>query len=51
MMTWGLQPLGLLPIGAAAEVIGTPYAIGIGGAIVAALAVVFIVFSPTLRRL
>ena len=51
MMTWGLQPLGLLPIGAAAEVIGAPYAVGVGGALVAATALAFLLFSRTLRRL
>lgn len=51
MMTWGLQPLGLLPIGAAAEVIGAPWAMGISGAIVAAAALLFLLLCPTLRRL
>jgi hypothetical protein len=51
MMTWGLQPLGLLPIGAAAEYIGAPLAVGIGGGAVAVLALVFLAMSPTLRRL
>jgi len=45
MMMWGFQPLGLLPIGAAAEVLGTPLAIRIGGIIVASVAFVFLVFS------
>jgi MFS family permease len=51
MMTWGLQPLGLLPIGAAAEYIGAPLAVGIGGGAVAVLALVFLAMSPTLRKL
>jgi MFS family permease len=51
MMMWGLQPLGLLPIGAAAEVIGAPWAIAIGGALVVASSLGFLAFSSTLRRL
>ena len=51
MMTWGLQPLGLLPIGAAAETIGAPMAVAIGGGIVAVLGLGMLLFSPRLRRL
>jgi MFS family permease len=51
MMMWGLQPLGLLPIGAAAEVIGASLAVRIGGAVVASVAFGFLLFSRTLRRL
>jgi MFS family permease len=51
MMMWGLQPLGLLPIGAAAEVIGASLAVRIGGAVVASVALGFLLFSRTLRRL
>jgi MFS family permease len=51
MMTWGLQPLGLLPIGAASEAIGAPMAVAIGGAIVAVMGLGMLLVSPRLRRL
>jgi len=51
MMTWGLQPLGLLPIGAAAEAIGAPMAVAIGGGIVVVLGLSMFIFSPRLRNL
>jgi len=51
MATWGLQPLGVLPIGAAAEAIGTPLAIASGGSLVVAVSLGLLGFSPTLRRL
>lgn len=51
MMEHGLQPLGLLPIAAAAEVIGAPIAVGISGAIVALYSLWALVFQPSLRKL
>ncbi len=51
MMTWGLQPLGVLPIGAAAQAIGAPWAVGIGGMVVVAMALGMLAFSPKLRGL
>ncbi len=51
MMTWGMQPLGLLPIGAAAEQIGAPLAVAIGGGIVAAMGLAMLIFSRRLREL
>jgi MFS family permease len=32
MMTWGLQPLGVLPFGVLADTVGVAFAIGLGGA-------------------
>jgi hypothetical protein len=33
MMTWGLQPLGVLPFGVLADTVGVAFAIGLGGAV------------------
>jgi len=51
MMTWGLMPMGTLPAGAIAEVVGVQWVIGSGGAILALLVVGMTLASRTVRRL
>jgi len=51
MMEVGMQPLGSVPMGALAEVIGAPIAVGAAGAILALVAVWAWVFRPIVRRL
>ena len=51
MLTWGLMPLGALPMGMAANRIGTPQAIAVGAMISTFLVAVVAVTSPALRRL
>ncbi|MBI2888263.1 MAG: MFS transporter [Chloroflexi bacterium] len=49
-MTWGLMPLGSLPAGVLADLVGAPTVLTLGGCIMTAIALGFC-FSPTLRRL
>lgn len=51
MMTWGLMPLGTLPAGALAEVVGVRWVVGVGGAILAFLVLGITLMSPTVRQL
>ncbi len=51
MMTWGLQPLGLIPISAVAQGLGAPVAVAIGGGLVAVIALGMLVFSRSLRTM
>ena len=51
MMTWGLMPLGLLPAGAVAEVIGAPGAITIGAGLMILSTIVIMLWRPQLRGL
>lgn len=50
MMTFGLMPLGLLPISFAAEIIGTPLALGIAGIPLVVIAAGFLVLNRTVRN-
>lgn len=49
--TFGLMPLGALPVGAVAEVLGAPLTVGIGGLMVVLLTLGMGVLRPQLRRL
>lgn len=51
MLTWGLMPVGALPMGIAANIFGAPIAVASGALISSALATVLLVRSRTLRRL
>lgn len=51
MMTFGLMPLGSLPMGAMADVAGPPLAVALGGAAVALSILGIGVLAPQLRRL
>jgi MFS family permease len=50
MMTFGLTPLGTVPVSAAAEAWGAPAAVAGASALTAVLAVIFYFLSPSLRR-
>lgn len=51
IMSFGLSPLGSLVMGATAEAINAPLAVGFGGAVTAFSALAIAVFIPELRRL
>ena len=51
MMTWGLMPMGVLPAGAIAEVVGVQWVVGAGGAILVLLVVGVTLASRTVRQL
>lgn len=51
MLTWGLMPIGALPMGIAADLFGAPVAVASGALISSALAAVLLVRSRTLRQL
>jgi len=51
MTTFGLQPLGALPIGALSDVIGAPLTLGSFAAVTALLFLAASIFRPNLRRL
>ena len=51
MMTWGLMPLGSLPLGAIAGSFGTPMAMMVGGLVASALAVTMLILRPEVRRI
>ena len=51
LLSWGLSPLGVLPISVLAEHIGTPHAIAISAAILFVFALVFGSFNPKFRKL
>ena len=50
-LTWELMPVGGMIAGAIAEFAGAPMAVGIGGFMVAAMAVAVALFLPNIRRL
>ena len=51
MMSFGLMPLGVLPMAFAAEKIGAPIAVTIASGIMVVGVLLFVIASPTLRRL
>ena len=51
MMTFGLMPVGALPMGALAEFWGSPLTVFVGGAIVIVFTVAMGTLIPRLRRL
>ena len=51
MMTFGLMPLGAIPFGEAAEVIGTAQALSFSGIVLTALTLIFAVAYPHFRRI
>jgi MFS family permease len=50
-LVWELMPVGGMIAGGFAEFAGAPLAVGIGGALVTAMALAIAVFYPTIRRL
>ena len=50
-ITFGLMPIGALPMGALAEAVSTPTALLIEGSIVAIFAVIMLAFSKRIRRM
>jgi predicted MFS family arabinose efflux permease len=51
MLTWGLMPLGTLPVGLVAEHYGAPLAITLGGGVCALFSLLTALGRPLLRRL
>jgi hypothetical protein len=51
MLTWGLMPLGTLPLGVLADAFGAPFSVGLGGALCFLFALVVAYFQPEVRRL
>jgi len=51
MLTFALMPMGALPVGALAEAIGAPIAVGAGGILIVVFTVAMVVLLPSLRRL
>jgi len=51
MMTFGLMPIGAIPFGEFAEVIGTGQALSISGMILTGLTIVFAFAYPHFRRI
>jgi MFS family permease len=51
MMTFGLMPIGTLPAGAIAEVVGVAPVVGVGGAIVFVTMVIVALTQPRVRRI
>jgi MFS family permease len=50
-ITFGLMPIGALPMGALAEAVTAPTALLIEGAIVALFAIIMLVFSKRIRQM
>jgi hypothetical protein len=50
-LVWELMPVGGMIAGAVAEYAGAPFAVGLGGALVTAMALVVAAFYPRIRRL
>lgn len=50
-LAWELMPVGGMIAGAIAEVAGAPIAVGFGGFMVAAMALLVMIFYPSIRRL
>lgn len=51
MLTFALMPMGALPVGALAEAIGTPVAVGAGGVLIVLFTLAVAMARPSLRRL
>jgi MFS family permease len=51
MMSFGLTPLSTLPIGAVAEKIGTPNALGLSGILLLGTTILFVLLYPAFRRI
>jgi MFS family permease len=51
MMTFGLMPLGTLPMGAIAEAMGAPFAVTLGGGLMAGVIVALGLLHSSLRRM
>jgi predicted MFS family arabinose efflux permease len=51
MLTWGLMPLGALPMGIVADRLGTPVAVAAGAIVSTVLTAILGLTSPTLREL
>lgn len=51
MMTFGLMPIGAIPFGEFAEVVGTPQALSISGVVLTALTLIFVLSYPHFRRI
>ncbi|HMM42695.1 MAG TPA: MFS transporter, partial [Thermomicrobiales bacterium] len=51
MLTWGLMPIGALPMGVAADLFGAPVAVAAGALISSLLAALLMIRSATLRQL
>jgi MFS family permease len=51
MMTFGLTPLGTLPVSAAAEAWGAPIAVGGASIVMIVVSLLFMSFNPSLRRI
>ena len=51
MLTFAFMPMGALPIGALAEVIGTPIALGAGGMLIIVFTIAMTTLRPGLQRL
>lgn len=51
MMTFGLMPLGTVPSGALAEIIGVPLTVAGGGAVLFLFIIVLIITQPIIRQL
>jgi MFS family permease len=51
MMTFGLMPLGVLPISAGAEVIGTPHALAFSAVLLIIASLVFLAINKSVRQL
>ncbi len=51
MMSFGLTPLGTVPMSWIAERYGAPFAVGLAAVLMVILAIVFYALSPSLRRL
>jgi MFS family permease len=50
-LAWELMPVGGMIAGAIAEFAGAPVAVGFGGFMVAAMALLVMLFYPSIRRL
>jgi len=50
-MTWSMMPLGGMFVGGIAALVGTPWAVAIGGFAVMGFAVTSVLFNPALRSL
>lgn len=51
MTTFGLMPLGALPMGALIDIIGAPFTVGVFGAVILVFISIMVLFRPSLRRL
>jgi len=49
--TFGLMPLGALPMGALTDVIGAPFTVGISGAAILVFVIIMVIFRPGLKQL